>query len=348
MTLEINSIYDSFSDWESFQTIDDDMKDWQSKAADLKIGKSTGLSIDSIPAEAAIFSWSLYELSKLCIKQISLWLLYPAQLASKLQLDQWRKQILIERNQNQTISRHARLEKNGASYSALLIGRRENLSNGRWVLHANGNRASFEKECLHNPDYLDPYLDAGYNVLLVNGPGVGRSCYMSSLDQLGEAQDLGLHLLESALKAHTIVMTGFSIGAAAQSLAIHQHTFLTGQCEYIVVRLATFSRLSDLIQKLLGPFGKSVLAWIGCEIDSVAASQKLESLGIHEIIFQNECDWLIRGVELSSAFAKDSTTKSIHTIPDQGHYYIAHREVLSELEKWEKFSNSLALVEICQ
>lgn len=197
------------------------------------------------------------------------------------------------------IVRHVTLEKNGVRYSGLMIGERERIANGQWVVQATGNMEPIEYTAsvfAHN------YAERGFNTLLVNGPAVGRSGGHAAPKSMGDAQEVALSFVETALKAKRIVFAGRSLGGAAIGQAIVQHPFKR-DVHYLVVRQMTFDRTSNIIAKkatqvLNGllrreaehPWMERAVAWIiagiGLEMDSVAASRRLSALGIKEVIVQ--------------------------------------------------------------
>lgn len=66
-------------------------------------------------------------------------------------------------------SKHIGLKINGVVYSALQITHSDNKG---WVLQATGNGEPIEYSAVF---FAKTYKNMGLNVLLVNGPGVGRS-----------------------------------------------------------------------------------------------------------------------------------------------------------------------------
>lgn len=351
MSLEVDPIYHSFFPysgnsllhWNNFRTTnqeDADLKTWQSLPAAIKIISSvetwqeTAIKISMTLLKIILFPWGIYAGCKFLANWFALSCIYPAQNLPKDQLFEWRKEAIEQRNLNGGIMRHIRLEKNGKSYSAFLIGKESTIQNGKWVLHANGNHASIEKECAVQPNYLDSYLAEDFNVLLVNGPGVGCSDSMEALEDLADSQELGLTFLETAIKAQEMILTGISLGAGAQSMVINRHAFLENRT-YTVIRLWTFDRLSNLVYHLTGQLGVWLLSWLGYEIDSIKASQKLHELAIQEIIFDNDRDPLMSSVSLERGLLNEHISlenKTVQRFSFDGHYYCAHREVIQAIQ----------------
>lgn len=183
--------------------------------------------------------------------------------------------------------REVTIERNGIRYDALLMGRPETLQNGRWVLQATGNACPIEKmayACWRT------YSPAGFNVLMVNGPSVGRSSGHANARTIGEAQEGGIRFLETAIKAKQIALAGHSLGGAAIGQAILQHEFKK-DISYLVVRQHAFDRTSNVVKKIINlPILKHIaqylIYWADLEMDNVQSSKKLQELGIHEVIIQ--------------------------------------------------------------
>ncbi|NGX34380.1 MAG: hypothetical protein K1060chlam1_00733 [Candidatus Anoxychlamydiales bacterium] len=248
-----------------------------------------------------IFPWGIYELARYIVQRLVMIPLYPAQSRivrffirklmpiSEKDLDLFRKQIAIRMNEQGFLVRHVALEKNGVRYSGMLIGHKDTIANGKWALQATGNLELIE----HSAENIAKiYKDFQVNTLLINGPAVGKSEGRATPESMGDAQEVGLSFLENALKANKIVIAGRSLGGASVGQAISKHEFKK-DVKYLVVRQMTFDRASNICGKTvrnwsprLGSFVKKVVKWSGCEMDSLAASKKLQELGIKEIIVQ--------------------------------------------------------------
>jgi len=246
-----------------------------------------------------LFPWALYELSKYVMQRVIMLPLYPAQssLLKYFLVPSWQASALkiaglqnAQRlNQNGYQVTPVRLEKNGNVYSGFAVEPNEAKGNGNWVIQATGNGEPVENSM---PYFSSIYKDCGFSTLLINGPGVGLSEGRANPETMGDAQEVGLCYLESALKAKNIVMAGRSLGGAAMSQAILQHTFKP-DVKYMAVRQMTFDRVShiaaDVVAKSdpkLHGLIERLIKWAGCEIDSVEASKRLSQLNIEEIIIQ--------------------------------------------------------------
>jgi hypothetical protein len=225
--------------------------------------------------------------------------LYPAQSRLKKSdpfpqfkteaLNQARQQVTAHLAKQGYVVREVVLEKHGVRYSGLLIGHQETIDNGNWVLQATGNGEPIEHSAAL---FAHIYHQYRFNTLLINGPSVGKSQGKATPTTIGDAQEVGLCFLETALKAQKLVIAGRSLGGAAIGQAILQHTFKQ-DVKYLVIRQMTFDRVSNICSKIVGQLFPrlegvvaSVIEWVGCEMDSVAASKKLQELGIQEVIIQ--------------------------------------------------------------
>jgi hypothetical protein len=227
--------------------------------------------------------------------------LYPAQnsikklIVEKFQnshLDEARAKLAIELQAEGYIVRHLNLEKNNVQYSAILMGHKSHIENGNWVLQATGNDWPIEKVAVK---FAKRFHEVEYNLLMVNGPGVGRSEGAATPKSIGDAQEVGLRFLEERVDAKKIVIGGYSLGGAAVGMAITNHNFepQLKKRKYLVIRQMAFDRTSNIFRNYahilypkLNPIIKQVVIWADCEMDSVAASKKLEKIGIPECIIQ--------------------------------------------------------------
>lgn len=121
---------------------------------------------------------------------------------------------------------------------------------------------------------------------------MGKSEGQATPRSMGDAQEVGISFIETTLKAKKIVIAGWFLGGASVGQAILQHRFKE-DVKYLVVRQMSFDSVSNICGKVVGQISPR-LEWIvakivqfsGCEIDSVAASKKLQELNIQEVIVQ--------------------------------------------------------------
>ena len=238
-----------------------------------------------------------YTLVKYSFQRLIMTFLYPAQsrlikfFARPLSLD-----VLDETKRDGAAylsridieTRDVIFEKDGIRYHGILMGHKDKIDNGKWIIQATGNCQPIE---LGFDNYAYHYANAGFNTLMINGPAVGHSEGQSTPDTMGDAQEIGISYLETVVKAKKIILAGFSLGGAAMSQAIKKHTFKK-EIEYLAVRQMTFDCASNVCAKVVGKgfprleeLVRKLVHW-ACEMDSVAASRKLEELEIQEIIIQ--------------------------------------------------------------
>lgn len=224
----------------------------------------------------------------LLMQRIALSQIYPAQnlIYGKIiraKIDPSRvKNSISELIRKGYIVRRLVLENNGIRYSGLLIGHENSIQNGRWLLQATGSRDPIDRG-------LGFYSRQGLNTVLVDGPGVGESGGWAIPKTMGEAQEAGIRFLETAIKAKQIVLSGFSLGGAALGQAILSHDFKS-DVQYTVVFQMTFDRLSNVAKNVFGKWAGKAISWLGLEMDTVFASEKLRKLKIEQIIVQGGTD----------------------------------------------------------
>lgn len=258
-----------------------------------------GKYIGATALKRLIYSWGAYTTLRYVIQRIVMLPLFPAQsrivksffapFAQTRNLDAERIRLSKLLDRQERIVRDVSLEKNGVRYSGLLIGHKNTINNGKWALQATGNLEPIEHAV---PNLYSIYEGFEFNMLLINGPSVGRSEGQATPESMGDAQDVGISFMETALKAKQIVIAGRSLGGAAIGQAILKHEFKS-DVKYLVVRQMTFDCVSNICSKIIAKKFPSlewlvakIIQWSGCEMDSVAASKKLQSLGIKEVIVQ--------------------------------------------------------------
>ncbi|MBS0616365.1 MAG: hypothetical protein JSR58_07440 [Verrucomicrobia bacterium] len=311
MNLVTDAIYSKYFNtatdinWESFRSKASDYTTPLSKLpADISVKtekswQELAKQISLVIFKIVIFPLFIYALGKYIIQRILMTPIYPAQsrivklfvpMLRTSRLDLYRKDVAEKFNKNGNVCRQVVLEKDGNRYSGLLIGTEDKIRNGNWVLQATGNAEPIE----HSVEiFFNYYQKMGYNVLCINGPSVGKNEGQATPSEMGDAQQLGILLLETAIKAKKIVIAGRSLGGAAIGQAILKHEFKE-DIRYLVVRQMTFDRASNIVGKFARMIVHSrfeylaalAVTWSGCEMDSVAASKKLQQKKIQEIIIQ--------------------------------------------------------------
>jgi len=176
------------------------------------------------------------------------------------------------------------LNKSGIDYDAFTFEHATTKGNGNWMIAAGGNLMIGEKSV---EMVTDKFKDLGFNVLYVNGPGVGRSTGWPTSYSIQAGQEAALQFLEKSVKAKKILLYGFSLGGGAQSEAIKNHEFKTNKINYLVWSDRTFDRLSNAASCMTISLVKPLFALFGVELDGIDGAKKLQKLGISHIVTQN-------------------------------------------------------------
>lgn len=252
-----------------------------------------------------LFPWGLYEGLRYLTQRLVLMALYPAQswLVRYFQekemeergvpidpkgLNTLRQTVDASLRWKGMVVRHVNLEKNGVRYSGLLIGHLSTLANRQWILQSLGNFMWAEHVA---KELVDTYEHR--NLLLINGPSVGLSEGVANPESIGDAQEVGLTFLETAIQAKKITLAGYSFGGAAMAQAILQHDFRK-DVQYQVISQANFDRASSICAERVGKeypalkeIVRKLVLWTDCEMDMVAAGRKLQDEKIPHCIIQH-------------------------------------------------------------
>lgn len=350
---------------------------WQnfnSSAEEIELGpKEADFSVDDrtwcqtctkvalIVLKIILFPWGLFEVIRFATHRVLMTALYPAQSwivkaaipAFKTKnLDQRRVTEAKDLASKNYIVRHVCLKKDGTSYSGLLIGKPETMQSGNWVLQATGNGHPVEQAT----SSAEEYQKIGYNLLLVNGPGVGRSEGMATTQNLWKSQEVALSFLEQAICAKRIVAAGFSLGGAVIGDAIVKHECDQKKHDYLVIRQMSFDSVSNVGRKMmktrapcLYPFSRFLSRLGDVEIDSVANSRKMIQMNIQEAIIQagtDETDFhhdqiIHHKATLGRRLHKEgiTTLKSFYYVPNGSHDRHLHSMPFEEtrlaIKDWE-------------
>jgi hypothetical protein len=307
MEIEVNSIYNTLfegtetKDWEAFRSKGPDLV--SPKEIDFSIEgpvETTAHKVATFALKLILFPWGLYCSAKWLVQRLIMIKIYPVQsslvklLVPELRLaalDTKRRQVAEELSKKGFIVRHVWIRNKGTKLSGLVILHPDHAQNGKWVLQACGNFQPIE----YGLDFAaEKYHKGGYNALILNNPGVGRSEGTATPESMGEAQEVGITFLETAVKAKQIVLAGYSLGGGAIGQAILRHKFKKG-IKYLVIRQMSFDKISSVCKErykeivnweFLKSFVKPVVEWAGCEMDSVAVSRALQKLKIPETVIQ--------------------------------------------------------------
>lgn len=212
------------------------------------------------------------------------YIVYPATLMNKKELDSVRSMMFDKLIQQQYECRRIALNKSGIDYDAFAIEHKTTKNNKQWVIVAGGNGWVGEW-CIEN--CAKQFSPLGFNVLYVNGPGVGRSSGFPTTYAIGAAQEAGLQFLEKSVDAKTILLYGTSLGGGAQAEAILNHSEFKKEINYMVWSHVTFDKLSHAASSMVTHLANPLFFLLGIELDGIAGGQKLKELGIRHIITQN-------------------------------------------------------------
>lgn len=250
-------------------------RDWWDVARDISL----------FVLKIVICPWGLYELVRYVIGSVVLFILHPAgnKIVNWMMSSRWMRggQENVENLQKDGfVVREVTLNKDGDVYSGFLIGHKGQINNGNWVLQTLGNGEWAE---ISMGSVANIYKEAGYNTLVVNGPGVGKSGGSRTLQGMGDAVEVELQFLETAVKAHNIVIAGRSLGGLMGSIAVTKHAFRE-DVNYMLARLVTFDSIGNIATKilragpLLGACIRAIMAWSIGEFDLMDASRRIDEL----------------------------------------------------------------------
>jgi pimeloyl-ACP methyl ester carboxylesterase len=300
--------------------------------------------------------WTLRASIKWLLERAIMSQLYPAQNSIWKSLSHYFNAQFLEEEKQNFISHFQEegylvesvlLEKNNLRSSGLFIAHPDQLNNGKWVLQATGNSEPVEWAAKH---YAKHYLDIGYNLLMINNPGVGKSDGVATPKTMAETQELAIQYLEQKHNATKLVLAGFSLGGAAIGQAILHHSF-DPKRHYLVIRQMTFDRVSSIFEEYaestfphLKPLIKPIIQWAECEMDSIAVSERLQTLQIPEVIIQAGTDGEFQSDGTIPAKASlayhlhklgiTDPSKTFHTIPNARHRLPATQTITAILQ-WE-------------
>lgn len=189
-------------------------------------------------------------------------------------------------NDRQFECRRIALNKSGIDYDAFVIEHKDTKGNGQWVVIAGGNGWVGERAI----DYCSGFKDLGFNILYVNGPGVGCSTGFPTSYSIGAGQEAGLQFVEKIVGAKKVLFYGTSLGGGAQAEAILMHEEFKENIDYIVWSDRSFDTVSNAASSMVTRLAKPFFFILGIELNGVAGAKKLEKLGIKHIVTQNNID----------------------------------------------------------
>lgn len=207
-------------------------------------------------------------------------------------------------------SRRVALNLSGIDYDAFTFEHKDTKGNAQWVIIAGGNGWIGESACL---SCAEEFKDLGFNVLFVNGPGVGRSTGYPTNYSIKAAHEAGLQFLEDAVQAKKILLYGTSLGGGAHSEAIKSHHFKTKNIDYLVWSDRSFDTLSNAASALVTSLAKVAFFLLGIELNGIVGARKLEEHAITHIVTQHSMIIGQHGVlPLDEVFVDDASDGVIH------------------------------------
>ncbi len=215
-------------------------------------------------------------------------IVYPATIMSymnKQEINSDRWESFNELNNQKFECRRVALNKSGMNYDAFVIEHETTKDNDQWVVIAGGNGWIGESAIL---TCVKQFKNLGFNILFVNGPGVGSSSKFPTTYGIGAAQEAGLQFLEKVVKAKKILLYGTSLGGGAQAEAIQSHTFRKN-IKYMVWSDRSFDTLSHAASEMVLYIAKPIFFLLGIQLNGIAGAKKLQKLGIKHIVTQR-CD----------------------------------------------------------
>jgi hypothetical protein len=214
-------------------------------------------------------------------------IIYPAVILSMLpgqkqEINETRKQNFEILSKTGYQCRRLTLHKSGIDYDAFAIQHDDIKDN--WAIVAGGN-GWIGENCLVNCDIM--FRSFGFNLLFINGPGVGCSSGFPTSYSVGAGHEAGLQFLEKEVKAKNILIYGTSLGGGMQAEAIRQHADFKKDIRYVVWIDRSFDRLSNAARHMVTRLAKPVFFLLGIELDGIAAAKTLQKLQITQIVTQN-------------------------------------------------------------
>lgn len=165
----------------------------------------------------------------------------------------------------------------GTTIDAAIMGKEQNLANGKWVLYSGGNGEFYEQR-LKNRNFKVFLEDLNCNTLVFNYPGVGCSTGFPHKKTIIKAYQAMLRFLEDdsmGIGAKQIIGYGFSIGAAIQAKALNKHNFKKN-IDYVFVKSKTFSSLSKIAGTLIPIIGWLAIKILGWNLNTFDSSINLK------------------------------------------------------------------------
>lgn len=175
------------------------------------------------------------------------------------------------------------LQVDGIKIDAMIIGKKNTLSNRRWLLYTNGNGEFFEIN-VGRGRVTEIISEIGANALVWNYPGSGASEGISKRASLEKAYKLVLRFLEDpdGIGADEIIGYGNSLGGGVQASALKSYK-LNPTRKYVFVYSRTFKNLGSVVGWLSCRPLSIFVSIFGWNFDTISAVKKIK---VPQIILQ--------------------------------------------------------------
>jgi len=224
-------------------------------------------------------------------------LIVPASSYTHSELSPFRKNLKEVCNRLDFQIKRFSIQVDGEQIDAVMLGKIENLQNGRWTLVSGGNGECYEYS---TDDSLMRLLNhLGSNAIVFNYPGVGASSGKPNRDLMIGAYEALLKVLEEDIQAKTIFGYGHSIGGGVQAEALKGHQFKSG-VKYLSIKSRSFSDLSETAANLMFKPLDLLVRLLGWNLETAKCSKEL-----------TKCPELILQTAKSSPYSEISRLEDI-------------------------------------
>jgi hypothetical protein len=246
-----------------------------------KLSRST-LNPPSLPKQVVWLTLPIALYNNVYI--IAGWLIHPAslpfffplaRLIEEIDLDEMRESFFREGREVKRVS----VQANGYLIDTLIVGKRENLGNGRFIIFSNGNGEVYEAR---RNDYLELADHLQATIIFYNYASTGRSGGFLPNHEAILVSHQAMHAFaREELGAKEIIDFGHSIGGGIQGENLKTMP-LDRKVQYVFVKHMTFATLSGEAQGMVGTIGAAI-PYLNWEYSSVESSKALQH---REIIVQ--------------------------------------------------------------
>ena len=246
-----------------------------------KLSRST-LNPPTLPKQVVWLTLPIALYNNLYI--IAGWLIHPASfpfffpIAKRffnVDLDAMRKSFFSEGREVKRVS----IQANGCLVDTLVVGKKETLGNGRFIIFSNGNGEVYEAR---RGEYLKLADELQANIIFYNYASTGRSGGLLPNHEAMLASHQAIHAFaREKLGAKEIIDFGHSIGGGIQGENLKTMPLDEG-VKYVFVKHMTFATLSEQAQAMVGIAGAAI-PYLNWDYSSVESSKALQH---PEIIIQ--------------------------------------------------------------